>query len=59
MMVFAPYYKNSMLGSNQLGSTLPQVTDDEGTPFTVVVIPVDDRLAVKAGTGSAARSTMR
>jgi hypothetical protein len=48
MMVFAPYYKNSMLGPNPFGSPLPQVTDDEGTPFTVVVIPVADTLAVKA-----------
>jgi hypothetical protein len=24
------------------------VTDDAGTPFTVVVIPVDDKLAIKA-----------
>jgi hypothetical protein len=27
---------------------LPQVSDDEGTPFTVVVIPVADGLAIKA-----------
>jgi hypothetical protein len=46
MMVFAPYYANSMVGGNAFGSPLPQVTDDEGTPFTVVVIPVDDKLAV-------------
>jgi len=48
MMVFAPYYKNSMIGGNEAGSPLPQVTDDAGTPFTVVVIPVDHKLAVKA-----------
>jgi hypothetical protein len=48
VMIFSPYYKNSMLGSNEFGSPLPQVTDDAGTPFTVVVIPVDDKLAVKA-----------
>jgi uncharacterized glyoxalase superfamily protein PhnB len=48
MMVFAPYYDNSMLGGNQPGSPLPQATDDAGTPFTVTVIPVDDRLAIKA-----------
>jgi hypothetical protein len=40
-------YDNSMLGGNQFGAPLPQVTDDEGTPFAVVVIPVDDKLAVK------------
>jgi len=48
MMVFSPYYKNSMLGGNGFGSPLPVVTDDAGTPFAVVVIPVDDKLAVKA-----------
>jgi hypothetical protein len=30
------------------GSPLPLVTDDAGTPFAVVVIPLDDRLAIKA-----------
>jgi hypothetical protein len=46
MMVFAPYYENAMVGGNEFGSPLPQVTDDAGTPFTVVVIPVDDKLAI-------------
>ncbi len=49
LMVFAPYYGNSMLGGNEFGSALPQVTDDAGTPFAVVVIPVDERLAVHVG----------
>jgi hypothetical protein len=49
LMVFAPYYDNSMVGGNQFGSALPQVTDDAGTPFAVVVIPVDEQLAVHAG----------
>jgi hypothetical protein len=48
MMVFAPYHENSMLGNNEFGSPLPQLTDDAGTPFAVVVIPVDDKLAIKA-----------
>ena len=47
MMVFAPYYDSSMLGGNAFGSMLPTVSDDAGTPFAVVVIPVDDNLAVK------------
>ena len=47
MMVFAPYYDNATLGGNAFGSPLPQVTDDAGTPFAVVVIPVDDKLAVR------------
>jgi hypothetical protein len=48
MMIFAPYYENEMVGGNEFGSHLPQVTDDAGTPFTVVVIPVDDDLAIHA-----------
>jgi hypothetical protein len=48
MMVFAPYHDNSMLGNNEFGSPVPQLTDDAGTPFAVVVIPVDDKLAIKA-----------
>lgn len=48
MMVFCPYYENSMVGGNEFGSLLPQVSDDAGTPFAVVVIPIDDRLAIKA-----------
>jgi hypothetical protein len=48
MMVFAPYYDNAMVGGNEFGGPLPQVSDDAGTPFTVVLIPVDERLAIKA-----------
>jgi hypothetical protein len=47
VMIFAPNYENSMVGGNAFGSPLPQLTDDAGTPFSVVVIPVDDRLAVQ------------
>src|SRR5262245_7816564 len=48
VMIFAPYYENATLGGNDFGSPLPQVTDDAGTPFTVVVIPVDHDLAIEA-----------
>ena len=48
MMVFSPYYENPMLGNNPFGAPLPLVTDDAGTPFAVVVIPVDEKLAIKA-----------
>jgi hypothetical protein len=41
MMVFAPYFENAMLGGNPFGTIAPQVSDDAGTPFTVIVIPVD------------------
>ena len=45
IMVFAPYYDNAMVGDNAFGSPLPQLSDDAGTPFAVVVIPVDRALA--------------
>ena len=48
VMVFAPYYENSMVGGSAFGAPLPQVTDDAGTPFSVVVIPVDHALEVRA-----------
>jgi len=48
VMVFAPYYTNDMVGGNAFGSPMPQLSDDAGTPFAVVVIPVDPSLALKA-----------
>jgi len=48
VMIFAPYYDNSMMGGNTFGAPLPQLSDDAGTPFAVVVIPVDHNLFVKA-----------
>ncbi len=48
MMVYLPYYENSMLGNNHPGSHLPAIGDDAGTPFAVRTIPVDDKLARKA-----------
>ena len=48
VMVFTPYYVNSMLGGNEFGGTLPFVSDDAGTPFAVTVIPVDATLARRA-----------
>jgi hypothetical protein len=49
VMVFAPYYDNAMVGGNEFGSGLPQLSDDAGTPFAVVLIPVDPSLAVQGG----------
>jgi hypothetical protein len=48
MMLYTPYYENSMLGETQLGGALPFVGDDAGTPFAVTIIPVAHELAVKA-----------
>lgn len=50
MMVFSPYSTNAMLGNNDFARPVPFVSDDAGTPFAVVVIPVDDGLAIKAAT---------
>ena len=56
MMVFCPYYENSMLGGNVLGTPqLPIVSDDAGTPFAVVLIPIDSQL--RRGCSPRARST--
>jgi len=51
MMVYTPYYENSMLGGNAPDSGLP-IVGNGGTPFAVTVIPVDDRLAVKPRLGT-------
>jgi hypothetical protein len=48
IMVYTPYYVNSMLGGNEFGGQLPFVSDDAGTPFAVTVIPVDHGLAISA-----------
>jgi hypothetical protein len=48
VMVYAPYYNNAMLGGNGRDTLLPRISDDEGTPFAVIVIPVDERFAVDA-----------
>jgi hypothetical protein len=53
MMVFAPNYRNAALGNSEFGRLVPFVSDDGGTPFAVVVIPVDDKLAIKAAAGAA------
>jgi len=52
VMLFAPNYDNAMVGGNTFGSPLPQLTDDAGTPFSVVVIPVDDALAIHLSTAA-------
>jgi hypothetical protein len=47
MMVFAPYAAQDAVGDTDFEGPLPLVSDDAGTPFAVVVIPVDERLWVK------------
>ena len=48
MMVYVPNLDNAMLGGNPLAGPLPTVGDDAGTPFAVLVIPVDQSLFTKA-----------
>jgi hypothetical protein len=47
IMVYLPQYA-SLLGTNHPQDPLPAIGDDEGTPFAVGTIPVDDKLAIKA-----------
>jgi hypothetical protein len=47
MMIYAPYYKSAMLGGFRADSGLPAVAVDDGTPFALVVVAVDDKLAVE------------
>lgn len=50
MMVFVPYADATAVGATTFGEPLPQVSDDGGTPFAVVVIPVDEKQSVKRPT---------
>ena len=50
VMVFVPYADATTVGATPFGDTLPQVTDDAGTPFSVVVIPVDEKQFIKRPT---------
>jgi hypothetical protein len=47
IMVYLPYYA-TLLGTKHPQNPLPAIGDDEGTPFAVGTIPVDDKLAIKA-----------
>jgi hypothetical protein len=50
MMIYAPYYKNAMLGGHGADSGLPSVVIDEGGPFALVVVAVPDKLAIRPET---------
>jgi hypothetical protein len=47
IMVYLPNYE-TLLGTRHPQTPLPAIGDDEGTPFAVGTIPVDDKLAIKA-----------
>ncbi|HEY5810827.1 MAG TPA: hypothetical protein VIT67_22845 [Povalibacter sp.] len=49
MMVYVPYYENSMLGGNEMGGHAAPFVVGEGTPFSIALIVVDDSFAIKAG----------
>ncbi|MGH9724900.1 MAG: hypothetical protein ACRD41_07535 [Candidatus Acidiferrales bacterium] len=59
MMVYAPYYKNSMLGVSGCGEPEPCVSDDAGTPFAVVIIPVHGVTAIKSSAPPAEKKGTR
>jgi hypothetical protein len=48
MMIYVPYYKNQWLGSNPVGNHGAPFVLGEDTPYCIVLIPVDDKLAIKA-----------
>ena len=48
MMIYVPYYKNQWLGNNPLGNHGAPFVLGEDTPYSIVLIPVDDKLAIKA-----------
>ena len=48
MMIYAPYYKNQWLGNNPVGNHNAPFVVGDGTPYTIVMVVVDDKLAIKA-----------
>jgi hypothetical protein len=48
MMIYAPYYKNQWLGNNPVGNHSSPFVAAEGTPYSIVIMAVDDKLAIKA-----------
>lgn len=48
MMIYVPYYKNQWLGNNPVGNHGAPFAVGDDSPYTIVMIPVDDKLAIKA-----------
>jgi hypothetical protein len=46
MMVYAPYYENATLGGNELGGHAAPFVAGSGSPYSTVLIVVDDALAI-------------
>lgn len=49
MMVYSPYYTNAMLGGNAPAGTAPFVSEDEGTPYAIVVVAVHGNEPIGGG----------
>jgi hypothetical protein len=47
MMIYAPYYENATLGANEIGGHSAPFVAGSGTPYSTVLIVVDDKLAIK------------
>jgi hypothetical protein len=48
MMIYAPYYENSTLGGNEVGGHSAPFVVGGGTPYSTVILPMEDKLAIKA-----------
>jgi hypothetical protein len=48
MMIYAPYYENRFLGNNPVGNHTAPFVVAGGTPYCIVMVVVDDKLAIKA-----------
>ena len=46
MMIYVPYYENRFLGNNPVGGHAAPFVVGEGTPYCIVMVAVDDRLAI-------------
>lgn len=48
MMVYAPHYQNQWLGNNPVGNHNTPFVLGAGTPYSIVIIAVDNKLAIQA-----------
>jgi hypothetical protein len=47
MMIYSPYYENRFLGNNPVGNHNAPFVVAEKTPYCIVMVVVDDKLAIK------------
>lgn len=48
MMVYVPYYENSLLGGNKVGDHSAPFVVGERSPYSVAIVAVDEKFAIKA-----------